>query len=290
MCVSLFEYVALVRHVGLSKGDTEDILWSPYYTTLSPMGDIRTRRRSGKKTSGRKKRDEGYRQWASKRQRKERERKMGEEEGSWPWTYAASPCQTPLAQATHAYAALLLLLSPLQPSPTPTPWHYLVKQSWRDESGKRRGLPSLSTASTGLLSLDNAAWLYTHTYIYTVVAFSCLANRPRNLWHFWCGPPTERGFINYLGLIIVRCCRTWQFFSVTSAQFLITWNVLTAVSDILQSRHRFFNNFTVFRGLLKTWTTDCIKPQTEHLSLVKPKYLRSPFWLAAVLVTSHDWR
>lgn len=175
------------------------MLFDPF-TVLSPTGDTRTwkAKRSGKKTEGVK--DEGYQERSSERERdrgeeRERERKMGEEEGSWPWTYAAFLCQAPLAQATHAYAALLLLL-PLQPSPTPTPWHYLVKQSWRDESGKRRGLPSLTTARIGLLSLDNTGWLYTHTYIYRVVAFSCLASCPLNLWHFWCGPPYERDFYN----------------------------------------------------------------------------------------------
>lgn len=85
----------------------------------------------------------------SEQERKRPERQeIGEEEGSWPRTYAASRCQASLAQATHTYAALLLLLA-LRPSPTHTPWHYLVKQSWRDDSGKRQGLPSLSTARTG---------------------------------------------------------------------------------------------------------------------------------------------
>lgn len=47
---------------------------------------------------------------------------------------------------------------------SPTPWHYLVKQSCGDESGKSQGLPSLSTARLGLLSLDNTTGFYRHTY------------------------------------------------------------------------------------------------------------------------------
>lgn len=177
MCVSLLEDgdTALVRHGGLSMGDAGIPigLWSPHRALSHRWYQDTRSSKEGKKTGGRER-------WGLSRvSKREGERKMGEEEGSWPWTYAASPCQAPLAQATHAYAALLLLL-PLQPSPTPTPWHYLVKQSWRDESGKRRGLPSLSTARVGLLSLDNTAWLYTHTYIYRVVAFSCLASHPLN--------------------------------------------------------------------------------------------------------------
>lgn len=137
--------------------------------------------RRGKKTSGGDGgKDEGYREGGESEET--RERKMGEEEGSWPRTYAAFLCQAPLAQAAHAHATLLLLL-PLQPFPTPTPVHYLVKQSCGDESGKTLGLPSLSTARLGLLSLDNTARIiHMHIlYIYRVAAFSCLARSPQNV-------------------------------------------------------------------------------------------------------------
>lgn len=114
------------------------------HTMLSSKGDtwMLKDKRSGNKMRGEEKMRVFEREVVRKGQR---EREMVEEERSWPWTYAASLCQAPLAQETHAYAALLLPL-PLQPSPTPTPWHCLVKQSWRDESGKRRGLPSLPSA------------------------------------------------------------------------------------------------------------------------------------------------
>lgn len=160
--VSLLEYrdVAVVRHARPSFRDTgiSSALWS--HTMLSSTGDTRMLKdkRSGSKTRGRKWWGLSGVSWRERKREdtREREREMGEEEGS-------SLCQAPLAQETHAYAALLLLL-PLQPSPTPTPWHYLVKQSWRDESGKRQGLPSLCTARVGLLGWDNTAWLYAHTY------------------------------------------------------------------------------------------------------------------------------
>lgn len=80
-----------------------------------------------------------------------RERKMVGEGGSWPGTYAAALCQAPLAEAAHAYAALLLLLRllPLEPAPTPTLLHYLVKQSCGDKSGKSLSLSSQQCQAGG---------------------------------------------------------------------------------------------------------------------------------------------
>lgn len=89
-----------------------------------------------------------------------RERKMVEEEGSWPGTYAAGLCQAPLAEAAHAYAVLPLLL-PLQPAPTPTLLHYLVKQSCRDESGKILGLLGVSRGCTGWMADSHPADVHT---------------------------------------------------------------------------------------------------------------------------------
>lgn len=240
--------VALARHGGVSLGDTgiPDVLWSLYYAVSHRWYQDAQSQKKWRENWGEEKMRVIKSELARERDRgDERERKMGEEEGSWPWTYAASLCQASLAQATHAYAALLLLL-PLQPSPTPTPWHYLVKQSWRDESGKRRGLPSLSTARVGLLCLDNTARLYTHTrtHIYRVVAFSCLANHPLNLWHFRCGPPYNT---------------VW--WTVIGERFLESLYVLVLPLWLIIGRSFFFYNNTHFSVLssLRTVITTEVK-------------------------------